>query len=176
MEHRQDGHAAVQDGLSVGLPDGGLDLFLIGVRVLAPVVPGVFLRDIRLAAGRVRADVRRVPVAAAGCQLVKGIGTGCHRLSLQRLLCKGRRHLRRRDAEQIVLHGHLPDGIALQYPQRPLPVMWRGRRFRLLCLLQSSIRRRRLRRLCHLCRSPHQRQRQKKDSQQRCAGGQQCFS
>ena len=44
------------------------------------------------------------------------------------------------------------------------------------CLLQSSIRRRRLRRLCHLCRSPHQRQRQKKDSQQRCAGGQQCFS
>ena len=123
MEHRQNRNAAIEDSLPIGRRHRITDLFLISVRLCPPVGPGLLHGDIRLTAGRVCADVRRVPVAAAGCQLVKGIGPGCHRLSLQRLLCKGGGHLRRRDAHQILRQRHFPHSLSVQHPQGPVRVI-----------------------------------------------------
>lgn len=75
MEHRQNRNAAIEDSLPIGRRHRITDLFLISVRLCPPVGPGLLHGDIRLTAGGVRADVRRVPVVAASCQLVKGIGT-----------------------------------------------------------------------------------------------------
>ena len=122
MEHRQDGHPAVEDGLPVRVPDGGLDLRLVGIGGVPPVVPGVFLGDVRLAAGGVRADVRRLPVVAAGLHLIEGIGPGRHRLCLQGLCLKGGGHLRPDHPHQILPQGHLLHRVPVQDPQCHLSV------------------------------------------------------
>ena len=70
VEHRQDGAPAVQDGLSVGLPDRRFDLGLVIIRAVSPVAPGPLLADVGLAAGGVRADVGGVPVVAAGLDFI----------------------------------------------------------------------------------------------------------
>ena len=65
MEHRQDGHPAVEDGLPVCVPDGGLDLRLVGIGGVPPVVPGVFPR--RCTPGS-RWSPCRCPPSPRGCR------------------------------------------------------------------------------------------------------------
>ena len=167
MKHRQNGNAAIEDRLPVRICYRCADLFFQRIRLLPPAAAGGLLRNIGLTAGRVRADVCRVAVIAPGDQLIEGVGSRRHRLRLQRLLRKGGRHLRRRDPHQIVLHGHIPDGIAVQHPQRLLPVM---------VFFGISPGRRRLRRLptcrqfrrcLHFYRLMRPCQRQQKHAQQR---------
>ena len=113
-------------------------------------------------------------MVAAGDQLVQRVGPGGYRLGLQGLRFKGGRHFRRRDPHQVVRQSHLPDGIAVQHPQRPLAVVNSlGRRD---CLLlgrgRSGLRLRQFRRLDRpLGQSP----RQQKQSQQRRRRNGGCF-
>ena len=113
MEHRQDGGLVIEQHLSVGVLHGGAELFLVGVGVIAPVAPGTFLVQPGLAAGVVRADVRRF-VAGAGLELVAGVGPGGHRLGLQSLFGEGGGHLRPEDPQKIGPQVHFHHGLPVQ--------------------------------------------------------------
>ena len=119
MEHRQNGRAVVEHHLPVGGGDGVFDLGLIALRMVAPVFRRPVLREKRLAAGVVRADVGGVAVVAAAQHLVTGVGPGGHGLGAEGLLPEGRRHLRPQHTLEVIGKRHLRNGIAVQHPERP---------------------------------------------------------
>ena len=139
MKHRQDGHAAVEDGLAVGGNDSVFHLFLVSISVLPPVGPGPLLADVGLAAGGVRADVRLAAMAAASLQFINGIGPGGHRLGLQGFLLKGGGHFRTHHTHEIGAQVHLLHGVAaFDLQDRPAVQITAGERLA-LCLVHRRL-------------------------------------
>ena len=117
MKHRQNRRASVQHRLAVRLLYRPLDFQLVFIGLRSPVGPGRLFVQIRLTAGGIRADIRRVPVVPACPELVQSIRTGRRCLSLQRFQLERRRHLRPDHAHQIRPQIQLQHPLAVQYLQ-----------------------------------------------------------
>lgn len=123
MKRRQNGLSVVQDHLSVGVPDGLLDLGLVFGGVLAPFFRRRLGGGVGIAAVIIHAHIGiRVLRLAAGGHVVTDKGPLRHGLGVQGLLVEGGRHFSPDHPGQILRHGHLHHLLPVPHPQQNRPV------------------------------------------------------